>query len=48
MQLYNLREDPEERRNLAAERPDVVRRLQEKMEAFIRNGRSTPGSGTSK
>lgn len=43
MQLYNLREDPEERRNLAAERPDVVRRLQEKMEAFIRNGRSTPG-----
>lgn len=43
MQLYNLREDPEECSNLVEERPDVVQHLQEKMEAFVRNGRSTPG-----
>ncbi len=33
-ELYNLADDPGEERNLAAENPDVVRRLTEKMQAW--------------
>lgn len=35
VELYNVIEDPEESRNLAAERPDLVRTLRERMNAWI-------------
>ncbi len=41
-QLYNLAEDPGERRNLYFERPDIVRKLKDKLEEFKASGRSAP------
>lgn len=44
IQLYNLRSDPAESRNLHAERPADVARLTQLLEQFISDGRSTPGA----
>jgi arylsulfatase A-like enzyme len=43
-QLYNLRSDLAEMKNLHAERPDEVARLTKLLEQFIADGRSTPGA----
>lgn len=43
VQLYDLSHDIGESRNLAAEHPEVVARLTQKMERIIADGRSTPG-----
>jgi arylsulfatase A len=42
-ELYNLREDLLQRRNLYGERPEIVRELKELLARYQRNGRSTPG-----
>ena len=42
MQLYNLREDPSETRNLWAEQPEVVERLLHTLAECRRAGRSAP------
>lgn len=41
-QLYNLEEDPGETVNLYAERPEVVRRLQDLLDRYRSEGRSLP------
>lgn len=43
VQLYNLKSDPGEQRNVYAEHPETVRKLTDLMISYIRNGRSTPG-----
>jgi arylsulfatase A-like enzyme len=43
-ELFDLRQDLAERRNLYAERPEVVRALKELLEKYKREGRSTPGA----
>jgi arylsulfatase A-like enzyme len=43
-QLYNLRSDLAETKNLQAERPEEVARLTKLLEQFIADGRSTPGA----
>lgn len=45
--LYNLRNDPSERRNLYGEHPEVVRELQDLLAKYQREGRSTPGPAQS-
>ena len=42
-ELYDLGHDLAERRNLYAERPEVVRELKALLEQYKRDGRSTPG-----
>jgi arylsulfatase A-like enzyme len=42
-ELFDLRQDLSERRNLYAERPEIVRALKELLEKYKRDGRSTPG-----
>ncbi|MCC6126510.1 MAG: hypothetical protein IT426_16240 [Pirellulales bacterium] len=42
-ELYDLRADLSERRNLYGERPDIVRELKDLLEKYKREGRSTPG-----
>jgi len=42
-ELFDVREDISERRNLYAERPEIVRELKELLEKYKRDGRSTPG-----
>lgn len=42
-QLYNLRTDPSETKNLVAQNPEVVARLTQLLELQIADGRSTPG-----
>ncbi len=42
LELYNLREDPFERTNLAAARPEVVRRLAESLRRHIQRAGRTP------
>ncbi|GMV96720.1 MAG: arylsulfatase [Phycisphaerae bacterium] len=42
-ELFNLREDPSQRRNQYAQRPEVVRELKSLLEQYRRDGRSTPG-----
>ena len=41
--LYNLREDLAETKDVAGDRPAVVRELTALLHTHIRNGRSTPG-----
>lgn len=41
-ELYNLKQDPAERKNLYAERPDVVGKLKALLERYKREGRSAP------
>ena len=43
-QLYNLRADLAEAKNVQAENPDVVARLTKLLEQYIAKGRSTPGA----
>jgi hypothetical protein len=43
MQLYDLRADIAERRNLINEKPDVVEALTALMTRYVKAGRSTPG-----
>lgn len=43
VQLYDMKTDPGERRNVYAEYPEVVSRLTELLRKYIREGRSTPG-----
>jgi len=43
-ELYNLKDDIGEKKNLAAEHADVVERLTKLMRKYIDNGRSTPGA----
>ena len=42
-ELYNLRDDLTQRRNLYGEQPEVVRRLKALLEKYKVSGRSTPG-----
>jgi arylsulfatase A-like enzyme len=42
-ELFDLRQDLPERRNLYAERPEIVRKLKELLEKYKHEGRSTPG-----
>lgn len=44
VQLYDLSKDIGETNNLQAEHPDIVKRLTEKLETLIKNGRTTPGA----
>ena len=39
-----MRQDLSQRRNLYAEKPEVVRTLKELLERYKRDGRSTPGA----
>jgi arylsulfatase A-like enzyme len=43
IQLYDLRADIGEQRNLQAEHPDIVARLTKLLEKYVADGRSTPG-----
>jgi arylsulfatase A-like enzyme len=43
-ELFDLRQDLSERRNLYAEHPDVVSELKALLEKYKRDGRSTPGA----
>jgi arylsulfatase A len=42
-ELYDLRDDLAERRNLYGEKPEVVRRLKALLDKYKAEGRSTPG-----
>lgn len=42
-QLYHLESDPGERRDLAAQHPEIVARLTREMQSLVDRGRSTPG-----
>ncbi|MES1213627.1 MAG: arylsulfatase [Singulisphaera sp.] len=42
-QLYNLREDPHQRHNVAERQPQVVDELQSLLARYLNQGRSTPG-----
>ena len=42
-ELYNLGDDLGETRDLAGERPEIVRELEALMQKLIADGRSTPG-----
>ena len=48
VQLYNLADDPGERRNLEAEHPEIVERLTRLIVRYAREGRSTPRSEVNK
>ncbi len=43
LQLYNLREDPAEKTNVALDNPEQVQLLLSMLEADVQRGRSTPG-----
>lgn len=43
IQLYNMETDMKEQNNLQAAHPEIVAELTETLEAFVENGRSTPG-----
>ncbi len=43
-ELFDMRQDISQRRNLYAEQPEVVRTLKELLEKYKRDGRSTPGA----
>ena len=42
-QLFDLRHDLAEPRNLYADRPEIVQSLKSLLQKYIRDGRSTPG-----
>ncbi|PHS17460.1 MAG: arylsulfatase [Blastopirellula sp.] len=44
LQLYNLKDDPKETKNLQAEHPELVTQLTEELRQIIEQGRSTPGA----
>lgn len=41
--LYNLKDDPSETRDMAAENPERIGQMKAALERYIREGRSTPG-----
>ena len=41
-QLYNLKQDPGESQNLYYEYPDIVEKLKQQLQSFVKNGRSAP------
>ena len=41
-QLYDLKADPGETENLYFKRPEIVRRLKDKLDHFVKTGRSAP------
>ncbi|RMF79526.1 MAG: hypothetical protein D6744_09075 [Planctomycetota bacterium] len=41
-ELFNLSEDPQQRRNLYSKRPELARRLKALLEKYKRQGRSAP------
>lgn len=43
IQLYNLKDDPGEKTNLQAEKPEIVNELKYLLTLYIKEGRSTPG-----
>lgn len=43
VQLYNMKTDPEEAKNVCAEHPDVVKELKNLMAKYVKDGRSTQG-----
>lgn len=43
-ELYDLREDLSERKNLFAEKPDIVAEMKSLLQKYKREGRSTPGA----
>lgn len=43
VQLFNLKDDPSEQKNLQAEHPEIVKELKELLIKYIDEGRSTPG-----
>ena len=43
IQLYQIKNDPAESRNVQAEHPEVVSRLKALLERYVSDGRSTPG-----
>ena len=43
-ELFDLRQDLSERRNLYGERPEIVRELKGLLAKYQRDGRSTPGA----
>lgn len=43
LQLFDMVEDPGERRNLLESRPEIAARLVRLLETYVENGRSTPG-----
>lgn len=44
IQLFDLKSDPSETRNIQAEHPDVVKGLTRLLEKYVADGRSTPGT----
>lgn len=43
VQLYNMKTDPEEAKNVYAEHPDIVKELKSLLIKYVKDGRSTPG-----
>ncbi len=43
VQLYNLKDDPKETKNLAADYPETVKQLTAALRRIVEEGRSTPG-----
>ena len=43
VQLYNMKTDPEESKNVYAEHPEVVKKLRDILIRYVKDGRSTPG-----
>lgn len=43
VQLYKMKDDPDESTNLRESRPDVVKTLLDTLTSYVENGRSTPG-----
>jgi len=44
IQLYDLKADPGEAKNVQADHPDIVQRMTALLDTYIKNGRSTPGA----
>ncbi|MFT7033294.1 MAG: arylsulfatase A [Cyclobacteriaceae bacterium] len=44
IQLYNLKDDPAESKNLQAEQPQKIEELKSLLTKYIKDGRSTPGT----
>ena len=44
IQLFNMKDDPIESKNVYREHPEIVKELKQLLQKYIREGRSTPGS----
>ena len=44
VQLYDMKSDPAETKNVQAGHPDIVAKLTALLEMYVNEGRSTPGS----